>query len=197
MNTTLGNAEPAPPELKQLMRIAVSTAQIPLKWSDCSSTADFLSHYYAGIFALDRSEAQVTDISHSVSYMANELIENAVKFRTEGDVTIDAGVDGGDFLLRIANWIDQNTSTRFRALLEELTAGDPGELLIQRIEANAIDGKGGSGLGILTLMNDYGVRLSWSFRPEDDGRIFLETLARLPVPAAAPSPTTTYRHHGN
>ena len=45
--------------------------------------------------------------------------------------------------------------------MREITAGDPGDLLIQRIEANAAGTGSGSGLGILTLMNDYGVRLTW------------------------------------
>jgi len=60
-------------------------------------------------------------------------------------------------------------------------ARDPGELLIERIEANAAEPFGsGSGLGLLTLMNDYGARLGWTFRqetPEDP--ILLHTFAEL------------------
>jgi hypothetical protein len=73
----------------------------------------------------------------------------------------------------------------FQALLGEITAGDPGELLLQRIEANAADeNASGSGLGILTLMNDYGVRFCWTFTPAPptDERVLLETIARLPLP---------------
>jgi hypothetical protein len=68
-------------------------------------------------------------------------------------------------------------------MLAELTASDPGELLIARIEANAADaGASGSGLGLLTLMNDYGARLGWIFHDAGAGAggpIGLDTFAAL------------------
>jgi hypothetical protein len=59
---------------------------------------------------------------------------------------------------------------RFGTLLDELACGDPGELLIERIEANAAnENSNASGLGLLTLMNDYGARLGWQFDPQGTG----------------------------
>ena len=82
-------------------------------------------------------------------------------------------------------------------LLGEITAGDPGEMLIKRIEANAA-GAGGSGLGLLTLMSDYGARLSWKFQPNGtpNGPVYTETLARLRLPQAS-TPTFSKTRHGN
>ena len=70
---------------------------------------------------------------------------------------------------------------RFQALIEEITSRDPGELLIERIEANAADeNSSGSGLGLLTLMNDYGARLGWDFRSSaTGGAVMLSTHAAL------------------
>jgi hypothetical protein len=197
--TTFGDQSDAPLALEQSTRIVFRTSQLDLKWSHCSNSADFLSQFYAGVVAHNRTAAEVHDISHSIAYMANELIENAVKFRAEGDVELSAGLCDEDFVLRIANWISRETSERFQGLLDEITHGDPGDLLIQRIEANAAGEGGGSGLGILTLMNDYGVRLTWRFEPstkEGDERVFLETIARLQLPAEQPA-TSLKRHHGN
>jgi hypothetical protein len=197
MNVTFGDPTPAPPEFEQSARIVFCTQHFPLKWSHCSSSADFLSQFYAGILSSNRAVAAVNDLCHSISYMANELVENAVKFRTDGDVDIETGLDGSDFLLRISNWISAETSARFQTLLAELTSGDPGELLIQRIEANAADHRSsGSGLGLLTLMNDYGVRVTWTFQPADspNGPVFITTLARLTLPKEE---SATERHHGN
>ncbi|MEK1850672.1 MAG: ATP-binding protein, partial [Phyllobacterium sp.] len=63
------------------------------------------------------------------------------------------------------------------------TEGDPGELLIRRIEANAerVD-MSGSGLGLLTLMSDYNARLAWVFsQPDDNNLVCLEVFASLPI----------------
>ncbi|TIV43747.1 MAG: ATP-binding protein, partial [Mesorhizobium sp.] len=55
--------------------------------------------------------------------------------------------------------------------------------LIQRIEANAANPDAGrSGLGLLTLMSDYGARLAWIFSSADENdRICLETYASIPI----------------
>lgn len=193
MNTTYGETSPPREAWHRTASIRFHTEHFPLKWSDCSLTADFFSHYYAGVLAARRSNNAISELTHSISYMANELIENAIKFRTTGDVEIEGGLDNGDFLLRIANWISPETAGKFSKLLEEITSGDPGDLLIQRIEANAADeNSGGSGLGLLTLMNDYGVRLWWSFSQADRERVHLETIARLTLPAEIPD-----KNHGN
>jgi len=184
MQTTFGDPSPIPHPLPQSTRVVFRTEHFHLRWVHCSTTADFLADFYAGVQAQDRSDAQIKELRHGIGYLTNELVENAVKFRTTGDVEIEAGMENGDFLLRIANWIAPETSAQFQALLSELVAGDPGDLLIQRIEANAAGGSG-SGLGLLTLMSDYGVRMTWNFQPAGSGdhRVHLETLARLPLPA--------------
>ncbi|WJH38731.1 hypothetical protein N7E02_05050 (plasmid) [Aliirhizobium terrae] len=55
------------------------------------------------------------------------------------------------------------TFTRFQNLLTDILSADPGELLIQQIEANAVFNASGSGLGILALLADYGAELAWEF----------------------------------
>jgi hypothetical protein len=81
----------------------------------------------------------------------------------------------------VRNVAASGTAEKFQALLAELTTRDPGELLIERIEANAADEtSSGSGLGLLTLMNDYGARLGWSFSEQPGGHtVLLSTYASL------------------
>ena len=197
MHPLFGDTSPAPQSLQHSTRITFRTDQFQLKWSHCNATADFLSAFYAGILTAGRTAVQVADLSHSISYLVNELVENAVKFHTEGDVEIEAGIDGDDFVFKIGNWIAPETATRFQGLLREITSGDPGEMLIERIEANAA-GAGGSGLGLLTLMSDYGAKLTWTFRSSDvpGSPVYTETLARLRLPQAS-SPTFSKTRHGN
>lgn len=176
MRTVLGACDPSNDRPAAITRFVFHDDALELRWAHCSSTADFLAEIFGGM--VRRGGGDITEARHSIAYLANELLENAVKFRAPGDVEVEAALAGDGFSIWLANAVTEETAGRFRALLEEIVAGDPGELLIARIEANASDeGDGGSGLGILTLMNDYGVRLGWSFEPAADGNLRLETLA--------------------
>ncbi len=160
-------------------RILLAEGPIDLTWQHASVTAEFLGDIYgmrSGAQRLNDNEAR-----HSVGYLVNELLENAVKFRAPCDVLVESSLDGNRFEIKVSNYISEETSRRFQPLLAEITQGDPGELLIQRIEANAGDAfSSGSGLGLLTLMSDYGARLGWRFSRSTAGTlVFLEVFAAL------------------
>jgi hypothetical protein len=161
-----------------LCRLRLADGPLEISWQHCSLTSDFLGDFFAGHAdgGIDPREMR-----HSIGYLVNELLENAVKFRAPGDIEIEAGFHDSTFGISVQNRVDAGTARRFQALLAEITAGDPGELLIERIERNAADPQsGGSGLGILTLMNDYGAHLGWKFLPDaEDGLYRLETYAAL------------------
>jgi len=160
------------------MRLVFSDGPLELSWSHAGATAEFIGDFFAGLAAADG--ANENDARHSIGYLVNELVENAVKFRAPGDVELDASLRDRDFTLRLANLAEPATAARFETLLEEIVSRDPGELLIERIEANAEDpDAGGSGLGILTLMNDYGAALGWRFEQAGDAPVRLETVATL------------------
>lgn len=167
MKTLFGQKVELNGTLQHATKIQFCATQLALKWSHCSICADFLSQWYTNVLSAHGFTGKLKDAGHGISYMANELIENAVKFRAGGDVDVEAGLAGNLFVLEIGNWIAEDTSRSFQGLLEEITNGDPGDLLIQRIEANAAGHSSGSGLGILTLMNDYGAKISWRFERKD------------------------------
>lgn len=150
-------------------------------WVQCGVTAEFLGNFLAGLAA--RSAVDANEVRHSVSYLANELLENAVKFRApgSGDVELEARFDGQTVELVLSNFAAEQTSAGFQTYLAEMVSRDPGELLIERIEANAAgDSSSGSGLGLLTLMNDYGARLGWTFEQEAPGEpVRVEVYAAL------------------
>lgn len=182
MKTQFGQRVELSTPLQHVTKIHFCTEQLALKWSHCTICADFLSQWYSNVLSAHGFTGQLNDAAHSISYLANELIENAIKFRTGGDVEIDAGLAGDCFVLEIGNWIAAGTSRKFQELLEEITNGDPGDLLIQRIEANAAGESNGSGLGLLTLMNDYGANISWRFEKKDmteEAPVHLTTIAQL------------------
>ncbi len=182
MKTQFGQRVELNGALQHTTKIHFCTEQLALKWAHCTICADFLSQWYSNVLSAHSFAGKLNDAAHSISYMANELIENAIKFRAGGDVEIEAGLAGNLFVLEIGNSISSETSHKFQELLEEITNGDPGELLIQRIEANAAGESSGSGLGLLTLMNDYGAKISWRFEKKDtmaDSPVHLTTVAQL------------------
>lgn len=166
------------PPATETCRLKLADGPLEISWQHCSLTSDFIGDFFAAHAGAD---VDAHEMRHSIGYLVNELLENAVKFRAPGDIEIEAGIHDSIFGLCVQNRVDAKTAERFQALLSEITAGDPGELLIERIEANAADpGSGGSGLGLLTLMNDYGADLGWKFLPDTEAGLYrLETYAAL------------------
>lgn len=181
MLSSIGNTEFHNGATAVANRLRLADGPIDLSWHHCSTTSEFLGEF----FAL-RRKASIDDyneIRHSIGYLVNELLENAIKFRAPGDILIESSLEGGRFELKVTNLIDMQIATRFNALLVELTSRNPGDLLIERIEANAADASSsGSGLGLLTLMSDYGARLGWTFHIiADAGPVRLTTFAVLDI----------------
>lgn len=160
-------------------RLVLADGPLALAWQHCAVTSDFLSDFYA--LSRPGTPHDYTEARHCIGYLLNELLENAVKFRAPGDILIETSLDGDRFEAKIVNPITGAAAARFQTVLTEMIAQDPGDLLIARIEANALAGaEGGSGLGLLTLMSDYGARLGWIFRRDGAAdRLALETFAAL------------------
>lgn len=159
--------------------VILKEGQLGLSWKQAGATSEFLGEVLATQSAksgLDYSEAR-----HAIIYLVNELLENAIKFSSPGDVEVRCSLEELTFELAVINRIAPDLVSGFQGLLAELTTRDPGDLLIERIEANAADEtSSASGLGILTLMNDYGVRMGWHFSDAPAGNaIVLRTHASL------------------
>ena len=161
------------------MRVLISDGPLGVSWQHASETCEFLGDVFALRHA--KAGADYNDARHSIIYLVNELLENAIKFRVPGAIRVDCSLQDGNFELTVSNDTAADVASRFQALIEEIVSRDPGELLIERIEANAADEtSSASGLGLLTLMNDYGARLGWDFRAAPaGGTVTLSTHAAL------------------
>jgi hypothetical protein len=179
MITSYGYTDYDPSSFEARNRIEFPVGPLHMTWQHCSQTAEFLGEFFA-VQARQRRFNE-NEARYNIAYLANELLENVVKFRTPGDVELESAIDGSTFRMMISNWLAAETASRFQGKLKELLARDPGELLIERIEANAAEPLGtASGLGLLTLMNDYGARLGWTFRQTAPGEpIHLRSFAAL------------------
>lgn len=142
----------------------------------CHRTARFVAACVAARYLGDDRDSVIG----AVDFIANELLENAVKFGSGDDIAIAVGATPTDLACLVENSVAAIRAESLRDVLTALTCGKPGELLRQRAERNAEEG-GGSGLGLLSLMHDYGARLGWDLAADTPDTLRLQIIVRLPI----------------
>ncbi|EYF01547.1 slr1658 superfamily regulator [Chondromyces apiculatus] len=167
------------------MSLTLYPDSFPVRWSLCNLTANFMAEYFGELFPDADSDDRMLsrdEISGAVGYVLNELVENAVKFNLNGEITVTVGLGREDLVCLVSNQIPNVSVPGLRQKLLELTQEDPGELLRRQAEANFEDAENtGSGLGYLIIMNDYGVSLGWKLDPITSSSFILKTMARIPI----------------
>lgn len=175
---------------QEYLLIGFSPTSIPLqqRWRNNGLSADFLSDYLSSFFPGDDSASaeRREEIKSAVSYIANELLENAMKFNyapSEYPISVGMYLDQGKVRFYVTNSIDPDAVAAFQDLIKRLLAEDPNELYMQTLIKNEEDKSSESGLGYLTMVNDYGARLGWKFEPQhDDPKVMkVTTLVQLPI----------------
>ena len=170
------------------LTLTFSASSIPLKqrWRNNGLSADFLADYVTTFFPRDEADpASLTrhqEIRSAVAYIANELLENAMKYAEESlavptTIKLLLGPDG--ILFSEANRTSSARAQAFLGFVRELAAADPSEMYLKQLERAGEDG--GSGLGLLTMVNDYGARLAWQFQDLQDGSMQITTQVRLDI----------------
>jgi hypothetical protein len=151
--------------------------RIPLKqrWRNNGLSADFLGDYLTTFFPLDDADPATVrrqaDIRGAVSFVANELLENAMKFHDAAQpepITISLCLRHDRVTFHESNGSDAATAAGFRSFVRKVVESDPAELYMQQLENNAAS-EGTAGLGYLTMINDYGADLAWRFEPSGSG----------------------------
>jgi hypothetical protein len=158
---------------QEYLIIGFSPSSIPLKqrWRNNGLSADFLADYLTTFFPGNEDEPSTVnrqaEIKSTVSYIANELLENAMKFNDENsdypiDIKLQLESDGLIFV--VANSISPQAVGKFQAYIQELLASNPTELYLKQLEKNAADDNcTGSSLGLLTMLSDYTAKIGWKF----------------------------------
>lgn len=169
------------------LALTFSPSAIPLKqrWRNNGLSADFLADYVISFFPRDEgdaaAEARQADIRGAVAYIANELLENAMKYSSEvvaRPTTIRLILADDAIFFSETNTTSRAHGDSFRAFVRELNESDPSEMYLSQMERTA-EGGGGSGLGLLTMINDYGAKLAWRFEDIENGDLSVTTQVRL------------------
>jgi len=165
------------------------------QWHNHRLSAYFLADYFANLLSIDQDDAdgenRIKECKNSVSYIGNELLENAIKFN---DISQHYPVKFGIYLLEnideitcvifTKNSIDSQNIDKFKVFIQELLSADTHELYVQQIEKIAADENSEtSGIGLLTIINDYSAKLGWKFEIESSNRqiMTVTTIAQIIV----------------
>ncbi|MGL5074281.1 MAG: DUF6272 family protein, partial [Waterburya sp.] len=148
--------------------------------------ADYLSTFF-----LTNEHQQVNDkqaeVKSAVSYIANELLENAMKYGVEMSpfpISIQIHLNPDLIIFQLTNSIPTQQTKKFQTQIKTLLNSDPTELYIAQLEKNALENnREESGLGLLTMLNDYGAKLGWKFEAlsEESAEIAVTTMVQLTI----------------
>jgi len=160
------------PESEEYLTLNFSPSSAPRKrrWNHYGLSADFLGDYFAAFFpgdAVPDSKINRKDtVKAAVSYVANELIENAVKYSDELvnlPISIALHLYEREIIFQVTNYANQKTVKKYQTFIQEILDADLNELYIRQLEKAAM-GEGNSNMGLLTMIHDYAARFGWKFQ---------------------------------
>ena len=140
-----------------------------LRWQGGGLSTRFLVEYWEAFFPLHERLPmnKKTAIGHTIRFVANELMENLLKYSTQeigqpGQVALYFPPDLMRFY--ITHPVTNQVAQEFQAFIHELLTEDPNELYIRQMEANMLEeNESSSRMGFLTLLTDYDATLGWAF----------------------------------
>ena len=177
----------------EYLTINFSPTSVPLqhRWRNNGLSADFLADYLSTFFPGEDAATQdkLNEIRDAVSYIANELLENAMKFTyapAKFAITITMQLDKDRIRFYVCNSLDPKQQQSFQQFIEKLLTEDPAELYLAQMKNNSVEPDtedSRSNLGYLTMLNDYGAKLAWKFNAEaDNPRVpKVTTMVELPI----------------
>ena len=87
-------------------------------------------------------------------------------------------------MLFATNTVSAEGLDKFQSFIQELLSYEPEKLYVQQIEKSAEEeNSGASGLGFLTMLNDYSAKLGWKFEivQKNPKMIAVTTMVLVPV----------------
>lgn len=179
-----------PPKNIEYLVIGFSPSSIPLKqrWRNNGLSADFLADYLQTFFISEHASDVQNHVKNAVSYIANELLENAMKFNDESaqfPTSVVLRLFSDQLIFYVTNSIKPESIETFQSFIQRLLSEDLDEMYINQLENNASDEDNGqSGLGFLTMLNDYAARLGWKFDTVNSEVTIVTTMVQLDIPTA-------------
>lgn len=165
------------PECEEYLSIRFSPSRLPLKkrWENNGLSADFIAEYFK-IFYVSQQEESVGEpdevllenLRDSVKYVANELLENAMKFQAPiiypTAARIFLSLYNDKLVFYITHSITTQQAESFELFIKKVLNNDPQDLYIEAMRESAKEENAHrSGMGLLSMVCDYNAKLGWKF----------------------------------
>lgn len=169
---TFGTFLETVPASEEYLTLNFSPSSAPRKrrWSHYGLSADFLGDYFAAFFPGDTLPNSPINrrntVKATVSYIANELIENAVKYSDEAfplPISISLFLYELEIIFQITNYSNLRVGKDYQSFVQTVLSSEPNEFYMQQLEKTAM-GSGVSSMGLLTMINDYSAQFGWRFQ---------------------------------
>ena len=155
--------------------------QLSNHWRRCSLSSDFWSRYTT-MFVPETVAPDMLPreaIEGILSYLFNELFENCAKFSSGSVKTVryKSWIQDERMLFQMTNHIHPDDQEPFVEIIQEFLEGDPDELYFEKLEKSFETDAGGSGLGYLSLIKDYGIQFGFRFQPIEEDSVAVDVQA--------------------
>jgi hypothetical protein len=174
MTQIFGDYNDALQTSQEYLILGFSPTSIPLKqrWRNNGLSADFLADYLTTFFPASDSDQdslmKQAEIKNAINYVANELLENAMKFNDDSSthpINVQLQLLPDRIVFCITNSLSRSDMLKFQEFIQRVINSDPQELYLHQLEENAVNEHcNHSRLGLLTMINDYQATIGWKFK---------------------------------
>ena len=125
------------------LTLGFSPSSVPIqeRWCNNGLSADYIADYLTSILHTDENESSnskyLAEIKSSASYIANELLENGMKYCNEQkdySITFHVELVADEIRFFLENTIIPARAQKLKDFIEELNNSDPDELYIRQLE---------------------------------------------------------------
>ena len=173
---TIGQYDEETSNSASTVHISLFPSDLVSYWSRCGLTADFGASFIAFCFPASKSA------QNSMSFILNEVVENAVKFShgTDLNISINLYHRPDTVVFEVENTVDRKQFDLFCRQAAEIMDSTTSleERFMSALEAKALNA-GGSGLGLLTILHDFNTKLGVRMTPAEDAdrfRVYVQVI---------------------
>lgn len=169
---------------QEYLELAFSPSSRPLteRWRNNGLSADFLADYFGTFIPKDLPESHHNQVKGAVAFIANELLENAMKFSDTADgkaISLSLDLSDHDLCFTLVNAVKPENLETLLSFLDTFTGMDAGDYFVAQVERNIETGEE-SGLGFATMITDHDAKVGWKIETEA-GRIRMTTLVVVEI----------------
>lgn len=153
-------------------------AHLNRTWPHVCKTADYLIDYLNA----DQTSRCSRECVSSAQYIANELLENAIKYATGTRICASSGVMDDQWIMLVSHQTDPEHRDELQHFLDQLEGSSAEEVMMERLLHNAeAPEASGSGLGLLSILSDHQARLGWRLHEDSEQGERIDTMARISI----------------